>query len=934
MINIDVEIAILTKEYIEKLENCEDKLAFEQIVEEFDSIKAKLIEDNNVKMFDEGSSRWRSTWGWYGGLSASYNWLVSNYVYLHPDCSLDIFPDVLRYKHGDAMFAIAVTHKGAYEWFRPSMIEENGVKNYTGNSLSVKRFFSRCNIDRDFKLFKKYLGNNVFLISKAYKPSNGFAYKEILYKLCFSFDEFVEELEGDLSGAEMHEYDLSQIDLQKYNTIGLKSDHIKTDENETKKRLELSFNKNDLPIAQILNIESDSDIALRKNELENEKTTDIAAIDRSTFADFGSKNIPFYYISDLHLCHILKRKKADTYNKIIKTIREVVTSIKKSHDKHSEHIFSFRGEEKIIFAGDTSSNPYVYELFLNELKAQGIKNVIFILGNHEYWEFESFGTAIEWYKSITEKYGYQCLHNELLLYMDDDNRNFERVIDGNSILEQENDEIIKMVEKARYIILGGTGFAGCNKEYNAKVGLYGKGMGTDLAEARRVEISESQKFENIYYKLFDILSDRQVIICTHNPVSDWTFEGYCENWIYVSGHTHTNKRKISKKVRLYADNQIAYKRSNIILKYFSVETKNEIFCHYKDGIYEISPYEYQDFMDGRNISMTLDYKDDLIYMLKREGYYLFMTFRHTQKNGLQVCVFDGGRKRRVPRNTKEYYWENMLNVISLIEGKTIKYNTLISRVSEYVKSFGGVGRIHGCIVDIDYFTHLYVNPIDQKITPYYAKTKFERLVYSDVDILLEEKCPLLYDNYKKLAVSENINDIIKIEKKKAKPQYDNTYIYSESEKIKRLDLLRSDKILTDWIELPDENNLLPVNSNQIENRAIYHGSLISENQSKENIKRQKRIEEIKGEDHIGLSLAEINEIKFRQWLKADRFMDKVIETYISIAKENAIRDGINLFEITNYNDLEAYKLDKNRQFTTKERAMLKYYYRFWKEILL
>ena len=50
------------------------------------------------------------------------------------------------------------------------------------------------------------------------------------------------------------------------------------------------------------------------------------------------------------------------------------------------------------------------------------------------------------------------------------------------------------------------------------------------------------------------------------------------------------------------------------------------------------------------------------------------------------------------------------------------------RISEFIKHLGGSGKIHGCIVDVERpnelegfsYCHLFVNPIDGKVTPYFA----------------------------------------------------------------------------------------------------------------------------------------------------------------------------------------------------------------------
>ena len=49
-------------------------------------------------------------------------------------------------------------------------------------------------------------------------------------------------------------------------------------------------------------------------------------------------------------------------------------------------------------------------------------------------------------------------------------------------------------------------------------------------------------------------------------------------------------------------------------------------------------------------------------------------------------------------------------------------------LSQFIIRLGGSGKIHGCIIDVDRpeqagdysYTHLFVNPIDGRVTPYFA----------------------------------------------------------------------------------------------------------------------------------------------------------------------------------------------------------------------
>lgn len=799
---IDIEIAYLTKEVLNELETCESKEVFQEIVEDFDKKKEKLI-----KQFKTDWTRTRTGFSWWFGLGYSYGWVLSNYVYSHPHCDIDFFPDVCRHINPDAMFAIAYTNPDKLDWFRTYWLGDDGDKRHSSNASLVRKFMNHCNLDSDYMVSKEYLGENVFLISKWFTQYDYSFYRFALRKLCYSFEEFVKELNYDLSDADLGEFDITKVDLSNCNIENISSKYIKKQRID-EKIIDLSFGPDDINTNSIYSIPNE--VVIEKNELKNVKTTGISARDKNDLDSYFSKNIPFFYISDLHLCHILQRKKANDYKRIKEVIETVVSDLKKSFNKYYVDIRSLYYSPRILFLGDISSNHFLFEMFLNELYRQDFKNVVFVLGNHEYWDFNSIESAVEWYKSVAQKYGYICLNNELLIMNDIDKTLSDQIISAESILKSSKEDIIKLSENARYIILGGTGFAGCNKDFNALNGIYNNCLGGDRSCARDREIRESLLFEELYSKVLDTLRERQVIVCTHNPVKDWTLGGYYSRWIYTSGHNHRNERKINEKIRLYADNQYGYSGTEARLKYFSVESKKYIFDHYEDGIYEISGAKYQEFMDGRNISMSLNPSDDKIWMLKREGYYMFMAFRYNIRNELSAYIFDGGRKKRVANRLPEFYWDNMLKVVAAIEGPTIKFSKVIAKISEYVKSFGGIGRIHGCIVDIDGLSHLYVNPYDLKVTPYFAYDMCERIVYSNIENLIKEKCPELYDCYCKTITDEKKSlAIIKNENSMQEAMYHSgTSIYRESNLIKRFDMLRTDKILTNWIDLPEENLVL------------------------------------------------------------------------------------------------------------------------------
>lgn len=127
---------------------------------------------------------------------------------------------------------------------------------------------------------------------------------------------------------------------------------------------------------------------------------------------------------------------------------------------------------------------------------------------------------------------------------------------------------------------------------------------------------------------------------------------------------------------------------------------------------------------------TIKYPGDL-YVLKYNGIYMFVL-----KSKSSLCLLDGGQRHKLAHDIN-YYYKNIPEYIR----KTLKtftpYQKALSKISAEVKALGGDGTIHGCIVDIDWYNHIYLNPVDGKITPYYALNMTNKIVFSDVESLLK-----------------------------------------------------------------------------------------------------------------------------------------------------------------------------------------------------
>ena len=124
----------------------------------------------------------------------------------------------------------------------------------------------------------------------------------------------------------------------------------------------------------------------------------------------------------------------------------------------------------------------------------------------------------------------------------------------------------------------------------------------------------------------------------------------------------------SKKRKLFG-------RKSQFIAFFTTQRlqRNRGFCaffricsfiaDYKDGIYEITKEEYQDFMHGKNITMQFNREVEAIYMLKKIGYYCFLC---REKTG-RVVLLNGGRATTTCIDQLEYYYDHMDRMVAEIQ---------------------------------------------------------------------------------------------------------------------------------------------------------------------------------------------------------------------------------------------------------------------------
>ena len=326
------------------------------------------------------------------------------------------------------------------------------------------------------------------------------------------------------------------------------------------------------------------------------------------------------------------------------------------------------------------------------------------------------------------------VHDELLILLR--NRNWMR-FSGEQILDADSEyEIRYFASRASLVVFGGMGFSGLAPKFNADLGIYRHAI-QSLEDDRRL----AKGFELIYNKVAELLSDKKIIVFTHMPYWVWSSSKPVAEWVYVSGHTHHNEYRNDEGLTLLADNQIGYHRTDLGLKHFIMRKRYEVFEMYGDGVYVIDDRQYTAFNRGLGIDCQFT-RGDQVLMLKRAGFYMFVF----PMNG-KYYLLEGGRIHNLDRQNLDYYYDRMSEYAQVVKLAMGAYMGALERVSKAVKAFGGEGGIHGTIVDIDFFNHIYLNPFDGKMSYYYAESVVEKYFYDDLPSLLSERASWLLPGY-------------------------------------------------------------------------------------------------------------------------------------------------------------------------------------------
>ena len=508
---------------------------------------------------------------------------------------------------------------------------------------------------------------------------------------------------------------------------------------------------------------------------------------------------PILYLSDLHLDHIINNAKCKTMGDVQAVLNKIGSELEFSYRQY------YHRNALIVINGDIAHSQLLFSLFVN-MNFSFLRKSFIVLGNHELWPYPGMEV-----NEIVDKYrkasSVPIVQNEIILFLDAPineacfsegvGYRVKRISCAN-VLSMSTEELSEQMSTARIIMLAGIGFSGCNANFNADSGIYRAVL------TRAQEMEESRKFGLLYERFLSAsktLKDHVRLVVTHMPIECWQENPIHEEGVfYISGHTHHNYYYDDGKLHIYADNQNGYHGCHPKFKCIYVNDEYDPFASYTDGVYEINKQAYKHFNQAKKIQMEMNREYKKIYMLKKNGYYCFIS--ESASGGL--CILNGGSRRTIPNRDITYYYKKMDQIISRISEPLNQYTAFQKRVSNAVKKFGGSGTIHGCIVDIDFYNHIYVNPIDNTIRGYYATDMINKKVYSSIPALLKKQRPEMFEHYRKLLESDSGQMLCLTQNKnkhsaatQLEMEYFGTDIYKASREISKMQKLYK-KILNFW----------------------------------------------------------------------------------------------------------------------------------------
>ena len=154
----------------------------------------------------------------------------------------------------------------------------------------------------------------------------------------------------------------------------------------------------------------------------------------------------------------------------------------------------------------------------------------------------------------------------------------------------------------------------------------------------------------------------------------------------------------------------------------------------------------------------------------------------------------------------EYFQKKFSKMINAYLAIFFPYRNAMERIAYEVKAIGGWGKIHGSIIDVDFFNHILLNSFDGKITFYNSPVFGYVQSYSSLFELLSIHRPELLEQYsdyvKQIEGGKNSIVFVQNSNERLLEAIDiKNSPYSDSRKISQVQRLFDVKVLRVWNEL-------------------------------------------------------------------------------------------------------------------------------------
>ena len=166
------------------------------------------------------------------------------------------------------------------------------------------------------------------------------------------------------------------------------------------------------------------------------------------------------------------------------------------------------------------------------------------------------------------------------------------------------------------------------------------------------------------------------------------------------------------------------------------ETKRwqELYETYPYGITKITSEQY-----GKQLAIKMGNLNrcgvSTVYVLRTESDVFSFIGENPDNNRF---YFLSGGAMSLAAHKPEWYYSKLDDYFNICTDFIFKYKQMITPISEYIKSLGGDGYIHGLIIDIDFFHHLKVDIENNRLIPYYAPSTSCRIIYPSLNVMIKQ----------------------------------------------------------------------------------------------------------------------------------------------------------------------------------------------------